>query len=576
MPTIDAALSDLARLVGGPFSLEALQRALPLVKGELKGAREGEDALRIELNDTNRPDLWSPEGIARQIRVHRHGRPAAYPFLQAPARAERRIEADPAPAFRPYVGGFIARGPAVTAASLANLIQTQEKLAESYGRRRRGLSMGIYRADRVAFPVRYRAVGRAERRFVPLGFDREMTLEEILKEHPKGKEYAGALPAAGPVPILEDAKGGILSFPPVINSRATGEVAPGDAALFVEMTAARDSFTQMLVALNIVAVDLADRGFRVEPVATRYGVETPLGREVASPHPLSGLGVREGVLSVEHVRDLLGLDATLAEIEQGLAAYGVETEREGDETLRCWIPAYRADRMHPVDLAEDYLLSRGLDAVAPRMPEDFTVGRLDPLTELGDAVRTAWIGLGFEEIFSNVLSSARDLSERLNRPADGIVRILNPYSESYAALRDTLLGSLLRVEAASSQALYPHRIFELGEVEVRDPAAPAGCRTDLRLGALIAHPEASVSELQGCLAAFLQHLGARGEVRPAREPGPGTCIAGRKGEILVGGRPAGWIGEIHASVREAASAKVPCAALEISIAPLAQALSAPA
>ena len=229
MPTIDATLSDLAQLVGGNFSLEALQRALPLVKGELKGV-DG-DAVRIELNDTNRPDLWSPEGIARQIRIHRRGKPAAYPFFASTPRPEWWIEADAAPSFRPYVGGFLAKGPAVTAASLAVLIQTQEKLAENYGRRRRSLSMGIYRADRIAFPVRYRAVERSRRKFVPLGFEQEMTLAEILAKHPKGKEYAAALPAEGPVPILEDAKGNTLSFPPIVNSRATGEVAPGDTAL---------------------------------------------------------------------------------------------------------------------------------------------------------------------------------------------------------------------------------------------------------------------------------------------------------------------------------------------------------
>ena len=40
-----------------------------LVKGELKEHVAETGELRIELQDSNRPDLWCCEGIARQIRI---------------------------------------------------------------------------------------------------------------------------------------------------------------------------------------------------------------------------------------------------------------------------------------------------------------------------------------------------------------------------------------------------------------------------------------------------------------------------------------------------------------------------
>ena len=74
MPTISINLKDFAQLLGRqasgnrPVTAEQLEAWLPLVKGELKDQDAETGELRIELQDSNRPDLWSCEGIARQIR----------------------------------------------------------------------------------------------------------------------------------------------------------------------------------------------------------------------------------------------------------------------------------------------------------------------------------------------------------------------------------------------------------------------------------------------------------------------------------------------------------------------------
>src|SRR5712671_7977503 len=69
MPTITVKKKDLETLVGKKLPAETLSKYLEWVKGEIKEYSSGTDDLRIELNDTNRPDLWSCEGIARQIRT---------------------------------------------------------------------------------------------------------------------------------------------------------------------------------------------------------------------------------------------------------------------------------------------------------------------------------------------------------------------------------------------------------------------------------------------------------------------------------------------------------------------------
>ena len=159
MPTISIYRDDLETLLAGgeraPASsgLDELETWLSLVKGELKGHNAETGELRIELQDSNRPDLWCCEGIARQIRIKRTGKPVTYPFFKKPPRATRIIVVGPGlETVRPYVAACAATGYRVTDEGLAQLIQTQEKLADIFGRKRRTVSIGLYRLANIVFP----------------------------------------------------------------------------------------------------------------------------------------------------------------------------------------------------------------------------------------------------------------------------------------------------------------------------------------------------------------------------------------------------------------------------------------
>ena len=86
MPTISFFQKDFEALLGQSAPLEQLESWLPLVKGELKDFVPATGEIRLELQDSNRPDLWSVEGIARQIRIKLQGTPPVYPFLHTRAR----------------------------------------------------------------------------------------------------------------------------------------------------------------------------------------------------------------------------------------------------------------------------------------------------------------------------------------------------------------------------------------------------------------------------------------------------------------------------------------------------------
>ena len=570
MPTITIFKQDLEGLLTGPgeprqpLTMEALEESLTLVKGELKGQNPDTGELRIELQDSNRPDLWCCEGIARQIRVKRQGSLARYNFLTTQPKSAKRVDVAPGlEGIRPYIAACAATGYRVTQEGLAQLIQTQEKLAEMFGRKRRTVSIGIYRLAAIEFPVIYDVVKPDEASFTPLGMDTVMTLGEMLLVHPKGLEFGGILAGKDRLPYLRDTKNQALSFPPIINSREVGEVLVGDDALFIEVTGS--DLSMVVLTLNIFSANLADRGAVIEPIEVRYSYKTALGKAVITPQNLG----KPRKLPVSTIEQALGQKLGAHDVAKSLTAYGYEVTTSG-KGLRVMPPFYRQDLMHAMDVVEDVAISRGYSDFLPVMPSQFTVGGLSRVEEFSDRIRTLMVGMGFQEIISNILGSPQDLRDamRLEGTEWGkLVEVDNVMSQNFSALRQWMLPSLLRVETASNRAFYPHRMFEVGEVACPDPSQSIGSRTVTLLGGMIAHADAHFSEAHSCLDTLFYYVSQAYNLEPIQHP---SFLAGRVGGIVSGGRQVGVIGELHPEVLERWQIGVPAVAFEIDLTELAE------
>ncbi len=555
MPTIDIKKRDLDGLIGKKLSLETLEKRLMLAKAELKEYIAESDDLKVELSDSNRPDLWSAEGIARQIRIFLAGKPEASTYFQHGRKATREIRvAKGMKAVRPYIAACTASGMRMNSDVLAQMIQSQDKLAEIFGRKRSTISIGIYELDKIAFPVDYRLAEPSSISFTPLGMDRKLTLAEILEQHPKGIAYGNIVKSFDQYPILTDSLGRVLSFPPIINSTEIGEVKPTTRSVLIEVTGTDLRMT--VLTLNILAANFYDRGADIEPVKVLYPYATELGKSVAFPHDTS---VKMKV-SLETFSTGLGESVSQADVKKQLSAYGHRvTASSGAVTVVA--PPYRDDIMHPMDLVEDYAISRGYGSFLPIMPRQSTVGSLSALELLSDIVRGTMVGSGFQEIMSNILCSREELEDTL-LPDEKLVEVANPMSLAYSVLRNRVVPSILSVETASSKAFYPHRIFEVGEVAVLDPAQNMGTRTDLLLASLISHPTANFSEMHSFLDILLYYLGIEYRLDPAEHP---LYLPGRCGRINASGREAGFIGELRPEVLERRQITMPSAAFEISL-----------
>jgi phenylalanyl-tRNA synthetase beta chain len=555
MPTIDIKKKDLDSLIGKKLSLGALEKLLMLAKAELKEHAAETDDLKVELADSNRPDLWSAEGIARQIRISLSGKAEEFPFMKHGRKATREIRVGKdMKAVRPFIAACTASGVRMNEIVLAQMIQSQDKLSEIFGRKRSTVSIGIYELNRIVFPVDYRLAEPSSVSFTPLGMQEKLNLAEILERHPKGIAYGSIVKPFLRYPVLTDGLGRVLSFPPIINSREIGEVKPQTTSVLIEVTGTDMRMTSL--TLNILAASFYDRGADIEPILVVYPYDTELGKRVTFPYDTS----RKITVPISSFKAGLGEEVSLGDVKKYLGSYGHKVT-VGRGTISVTAPPFRDDIMHPVDLVEDYAVSRGYDSFEPVMPRQSTVGAVSRLELLSDTVRGHLVGCGFQEIMSNILCSRNELDYAM-QAGEKLIEVDNVMSLAYSVLRNRVLPSLLNVEAASSKSFYPHRIFEVGEVAVFDANENMGSRTDLNLAALLSHPGANFSEMHSSLDILLYYLGMEYMLKPAEHP---LFMLGRCGKIMTGKVAIGHVGEIRPEVLARTQIAMPCAAFEINL-----------
>ncbi len=453
---------------------------------------------------------------------------------------------------RPIVIGALATGLQLSGEDVAELMQLQEKLTLTHGRRRRKVAIGIHDAAPIAFPLTYKAVMPKEIEFVPLGEDRKMDLEQILHDTPKGWEYAFTLEGSNRYPIILDARGNVVSFPPIINGRLTA-VTEETTSLFLDVTGT--DFEACNVALNVLCHHFSDEGAKIHSIS----VIDPLGKKTVCPDTRP----EKMLLSVKQCNRTLGLALKPAQVVDCLRRQRLNARRKG-ALVEVEIPSYRADVLHPIDLIEEVALGYGYYAFKPAKPRVFTKGGFSMDSELTEKIRGALTGAGFLEVSSYVLTNEE--KARRAKSEREIVRIKNPVSEEYSALRSTLLPGLLETVGKNTRHAYPQKFFEVGEVVTKDEKTETRTRTDLHASVITAHSETGLSEAASVLAVLARAVGRDIVLEKANHP---QFVEGRCAAIFLGdsakGERLGFVGELAPEVLEKFGIEMPAAGFEFAI-----------
>lgn len=527
--------AEAKRFEGDDLSIEVTPDRLDLLsEGGLRQHLEGLLDRRQDL-----PALAVHAGIAPHLRI----RVDRSVERKRPAIAAVQLEAPP--------GGALDSG------LLTEAVRFQELLHATIGSDRRSASLGIYPVERITGPIEYTFAPVAAIRFTPLEGDRPRSGPEFFAEHPYAQQYGALGREVEETLVLRDARGTILSLPPILNSREAGEARVGDRTLLLESTGTRAARVED--ALGLLELPFVAAGWSAAPVAVEFPDRADTGERFVRPRRME--------LGVEHVRRVTGLPLSSEEVSGLLrrARLGPSSSGSGWEVE---VPPWRPDLISGDDLVEEVALARGVRVEEARLPVSSTRGRRLAQRGLREAMRDRLLGLGYVPLFSTVLSSESTV-ELLGHDA---LRLANPVSLELSRVRSALQIPLLTALRHNIRFAYPQRFSEVGPVVLKDPKAESGAATHVRAGWVIAAEGAGFADA----AATLDYLLRREQLLAVREPAelPGT-IPGRAARVRLAGEAIGEIGEIHPAVLDELGIPVPAAWAEIDLTALQPLLRGP-
>jgi len=548
MPNVNVSLKDMQKLVGKKLSLAEFKEAVLFAKGEVE-AVDG-DSITVDVKDTNRPDLFSAEGIAREIRG-RLTNDRGVPHYKVGKSNVSVIVDKSVAGIRPCIAAAIVKNVKISEEFLVQMVQLQEKVCLTFGRKRKEAAIGIYDWSKLKAPMHYRACKPGAKKFVPLEYKVEMDLGEILLEHPKGKEYAHLLEGFSKYPIFEDSKGTVASMPPIINSQLTGKVSEKTKEILVEVTGYKQETVN--TALNVMVSALAERGFDVYSVKIRYS-----GKAIITPDFSPG---KESI-GVDDVREFSGLDLSKKEVVELLekARYNVKVK---GNSLECLYPSYRQDILHAVDVIEDVLISYGYGRIQP-LPIKLAVrGKQLPETGQVNLVREVCVGLGLQGILTYTMTNKGKQAEKigLDLEKEQFVELANPVSENYTVFRKRLYPELLEFLGENKHVAFPQKVFEVGKTIELDARAETRVSEKDKLCIALSGKGAEFTVIKGVLDAVADNLGLKYELKQNTEP---VLEKGKSAAVSIGGKK-GLVGEVNKKALQAFGLEQPTAVLELEI-----------
>jgi phenylalanyl-tRNA synthetase beta chain len=550
MVSIKTSYTKMKELLGIDVTIEELDDLLAFAKSEIDEFVEEEDMLVVDIKTSNRPDLWCSEGMVREIKGILE-QEAGIPEYEV-KQSDYKVIVDSALAStRPYIACALAKNLDLTDYSIKQLMQHSEKIDNSYGRKRKRSSIGMYNLSMIESPIEYKVIDKSHK-FVPLEHKEEMDLPTILEEHEKGLEFGDIVKGYGHYPILLSANGTTLSLPPVINSDDVGRITEDTKEFLIEVTGT--NYETVNVVLNILCQNMVESG------ADIYSVEIVYPPEIRKENDVTPLLEREEItVDLDRINKYLGIKLTPDEGIEELRKRRFECKAKGKNSLEVKIPPYRKDVLHWVDIAEEIAIALDYNKLGATKWKVITTGGLLPETESENKVRNILVGSGGIEIFSNILTDPEILTTNVNMTKVDLVKLQNPVSLTYSVLRDKLFPLLINVLSKNTHETYPQSIFEVGEVvKILDKRV----LTQTNASYSFAGAEASFEDVHKRLHMMLGLLDTEYKIEPISHP---TFTQGRSGKIIIAEKECGIIGEIHPSVLELNQIWVPVVVFEIQM-----------
>ena len=547
MPVITFKYQDLKDL-GIDMEKDELIDTLPMMSSDIEDFDDEE--IKVEFFP-NRPDNLSVEGVARSFKGF-IGQEIGFPDYKVEESGEYvTVDSDVA-AIRPYIGFAKIDNVDFTGDKLKYIMDFQENLHWVIGRDRKKVAIGIHNADVVEAPFKYIATPKDANAFVPLEKDTEMTPDEILTEHDKGKDYAHLIQDFDKYPLILDKDDNVLSMPPIINGELT-KIKEDTKNIIVDVTGTDERAVNQ--ALNIICCSFAEVGGQIRSMEVRYEDKT-----IVTPD----LTPQEMNVHVDTANKLIGGTSLTAEDIKGLLLKArFDAEIIDDNEVKAIIPSYRVDILHEVDVVENIAVQYHINSIEAKLPEINTVAYENNWFNAESTIREVMIGLGFQEIMSLMLTNEEAHYEKMNQPEEDHVQVARPITIDRTMIRTSLINSLMEFLEDNKHEDLPQKIFEIGDVLYLDETKENKTVSSKKLAALICHSTANFTEIKSVVTSVLSNLGYSMEISDSENK---TFIEGRVADVEGESQSStikGFFGEVSPEVITNFTLDYPVIAFEI-------------
>lgn len=491
----------------------------------------------------NRPDLLSEQGYSRALNAFLGYKKGLVKYNSYNSNEKVIIE-DSVKDARPYTACAIVKDLRLDEEKIKEIINLQEKLHLTFGRNRKKAAIGIYPYEKIKTPIRYLALDHDKIKFIPLNSNTIMSADEILENHPKGKEFSHLLKNYEKYPLFIDANNNILSMPPIINSKETGEVVFTTKDVFIECSGY--DFNTLNKCLNIIATSLADMGGKIYAMELVYG-----NKKYITPD----LKNEEIKINVNNVNNLLGLNLNENEIKECLEKLGYNYNNK-----KVLVPCYRTDIIHENDIIEDIAIGYGYDKFIPEIPNIATAAEEDKFEIFKEKIREILAGLNLLECYSYVISNEKDQNNNMMLE-NNLVFLANSLNQDYNSLRYSIIPNLLKILSENQHNEYPQNLFEIGKV-FRKGISETNVIEDDKVSVVLCHNKSDFTQIKQILDSLLNILNLKYEINELEHE---SFIPGRIGEIILNNKNIGYLGEIAPVVLNNFNLEMPVSCLELNL-----------
>jgi phenylalanyl-tRNA synthetase beta chain len=550
LPVIRVSKRELEKLLGVELSVSDIYKVLARLKCEVE--RVEDDEIEYEAT-SDRPDLYSVEGLSRAMRPWLGLSWSEFTIVRSSVKGFAENIAE-----RPYVALAVVRNVDLSSEAVAQVMELQEKIAQTYGRSRRKISIGLYDLDQVKPPIFYKLADPDKTLFKPLGESEIMSLREALVKTEKGLIYGYLIEKMNKFPVLEDSSGRVLSLVPIINSDHC-RITENSKNILIDATGT--SLEDVVNAVTIMATSMVERS--KERVLEEVIVNYSTGLEIIAPR-------RKGVLlsvSTSDINELLGTQLTVEELKHLLEKYHYYKVLQLDAStgkLVVEAPVYRVDVKSWVDVAEDVAIAYGYEKLGTEA-EDFTLpsttGRIHPVEYFSRITREIMVSLGFYEVANYMMSSKYEQLELMGAQW-GMFLVENPKSERFEGVRVWLTPGLLLTLAENADKYNNLKLFEIGDVVIPDDSSETKARTERRLSMLIYYDKATLTDGLVHVKALMRELKLDVSFTKGAVPG---FLPERTAVIRSCNEDIGFVGEVHPRILLSLGIKNPVVIAEISL-----------